>query len=123
MSVGIGFGGRCFLDAAEALAAFREGFPVVSDAAAVVLNASSEAGGVITYSVNRFQFSDQTTATAGGSVALTTCTAGALTLDDVFAVPSNQAAVDAWALGFMFPMLIGLLAWGISQVGQMLGKH
>lgn len=123
MSAGVGFDGSCFTDSAAALAAFRESFPIVSDAAVVSLNSSSESGGVVTFSVNRFQYSDGTTATAGSSLTLTTCTAGALTLDDVFVVPSNQAAVDAWALGFIFPMLIGLIAWGITQVGRMLETH
>lgn len=123
MITGVGFDGECFTDTAAALAAWRESFPIVSDSAVVTLNSSSESGGVVTYSVNRYQFSDQTTATAASSVALTTCEAGFLTLDDVFSIPSNQAAVDAWALGFIFPMLIGLLAWGITQVGKMLETH
>jgi len=45
-----------------------------------------------------------------------------LTLQDVFAVPSNQQAVDAWTLGFQFPMLIGLVAWGVAKVVAMLRK-
>lgn len=119
MAAGVGFSARCFNDAAEALAAFRESFPVVSDAAAVVLAASSESGGVVSYTVSRFQFSDSATASASGSFGLHTCTVGALTLDDVFAVPSNQSAVDAWSVGFVVPMVVGLLAWGIGLVGRM----
>lgn len=44
------------------------------------------------------------------------CISPALTLTDVFSIPTNQDAVNAWALGFMFPMLVGLAAWGIAQV-------
>ena len=123
MTAGVGFGGRCFNDAAEALAAFREGFPVVTDTAAVILTGSTESGGVISFSVSRFQFSDSSTASATSAIGLTTCTAGALTLDDVYAVPSNQAAVDAWAIGFIFPMLVGVIAWGVSQIGRMLEER
>lgn len=123
MTTGVGFDGSCFTDGASALAAWRETFPLVSDSAVVSLNSSSESGGVVTFNVNRFQYSDGTTSTAGSSVTLTTCDVGALSLRDVFEVPSNQAAVDAWALGFIFPMLIGLIAWGIAQVGNQLGRH
>lgn len=63
---------------------------------------------------------------AAGSVALNDCT-GFVLLDKadwimngmvqgLFTIPSGQDFEALWAAGFMTPMVLGLIAWGVAKL-------
>jgi hypothetical protein len=111
--------GVCHETTAAALDFFALNFPMTNPSGAVEFTStpSISAAGLITFTFKHRNFINGMANGYTGSLGLKTCTpSGALTLTDVFAIPTLQDAANAWAAGFLTPMLVGLIAWGVARV-------
>lgn len=72
-STGVGFQGKCFPTASQALESFQLGFPEVQNGFITRLNSSSVAGNILTYSVNISNLSAGTSRTVTGNFVLSSC--------------------------------------------------
>lgn len=117
MSVGLGVGGVCYVDGPSALAAWSVQFPKI-DGMAVTWQAAapSISGSTVSYSLTVVNVAAGTQVNRSGTVDLLSCNTGALTLTDAFAVPVLADAASAWGAGFLTPMLVAFVVWGVQSV-------
>ena len=121
MAIGYAFNGHCYPDGDTLHLAFRNQCPTYDGMHINVMTSSSVnlAGiPIITYSISSRSLDNATAPAARTGTFITTPCAypGQLDLNDVFASPSLQDASNAWAAGFLTPMLVGLVAWAVSRV-------
>lgn len=117
--MGWAYSGVCHETAAQFIESFASFYPHVTDQYVATISPPTlnESTGMLFTTYMLKGVVGATNYSKPLTLSVQPCTAStALTLTDVFGLPPLQDAANAWAAGFLTPMLVGLIAWGISRV-------